>query len=1048
MPRKKPKSSTMSLVQPKPRYGFVFSCPDCGWRCNVGGVEDKRQFDRIVKSAQQTHSKQGCRSKRKSLQRSMHAAELAHTFVEQTTRQTTTSTTYGDISGASISSASFTTGKKYLIFITAQVDTSNVAGLQYIQTLHGTTAFADSECAMENNTTASRYTYQWWTVWTAVSGEGIKLQGKVESGTAGYDMMTMTAIKLSDDLTENTDWYHNEVAANTTLASTASTTNNATITFTPGTASHRWLILSKCRIGPGIEGATSVISEIVRTGEASSNTPIAQCEGEDGTNDRYILTLMRSDTLGAASNTYKETARYDGIAAVPVRTHSGIFALDLDKLRNATVNYEDATQEDIPTTVDYAHNIHTASITPDVAGDVWILGAVTVDWGGTGLYGKVRMQVDNSDQPPGQTTKAYQLMDSWDTTDQNPIFYSTVENLSAAAHTIDLDGSMEATGASRGTHLRSIMAVTMELPAGAGGLALVKVVNESISIAESVNRDLYDDFEQGSTYSLADNTDSPDNKWHCHYTGNGTVDVRTSDSSRRLYEKPQVSTTEFETHAALVTSNSSVKNLEIELDMKTIAQTRQNFPANNWETAWVMAYVDDFHHYYFTLKASGWELGKKDNDQSAEEQWFLATGLSPSANIGGTPQHVELKVDGDLITVTVDGVQLVQVRDDGVTVTNQVNGNTVYVPPQSGTLAGNKKAGLYNEDAEVTFDNVRLQSLAQPAYAHKRTVPEAVQISESVIAVIGRSKISPTESVEIDEATGKVLGATTLADETENISENIVRISHTVQNAPESVEIAEQAQKNMAISRNVGEAVQASESTNKALGAIRNVNETVQASEQTTKTLAQARNVSESMQVEETVITILGGMREGAESINIDESVNFIAGVNRIVPSDITLRLSGGASNTDPNSALGGAISGTEVVNNVINNLWDNIGPAEAEGGESEYRCVYIRNAHGTHSMDATEIWVSLDTPAADDIEIGLGTSAINGTEQTIADENTAPIGVTFSHADGEENAILVGNIPPEQHAAIWIKRTVSPAAPQHVDNSYQLMIQCLTNYG
>ena len=48
--------------------------------------------------------------------------------------------------------------------------------------------------------------------------------------------------------------------------------------------------------------------------------------------------------------------------------------------------------------------------------------------------------------------------------------------------------------------------------------------------------------------------------------------------------------------------------------------------------------------------------------------------------------------------------------------------------------------------------------------------------------------------------------------------------------------------------------------------------------------------------------------------------------------------------------------------------------------------------------MQNSVIWIASNTPSADTtIEIALGSSAVNGTEQTIANESTAPTGVTFS---------------------------------------------------
>lgn len=52
----------------------------------------------------------------------------------------------------------------------------------------------------------------------------------------------------------------------------------------------------------------------------------------------------------------------------------------------------------------------------------------------------------------------------------------------------------------------------------------------------------------------------------------------------------------------------------------------------------------------------------------------------------------------------------------------------------------------------------------------------------------------------------------------------------------------------------------------------------------------------------------------------------------------------------------------------------------------------------------------------------------MNGTEQTVANENTAPAGVTFLAAATEGAAVALGNIPPSQHRAVWIRRTINAA--------------------
>lgn len=149
-----------------------------------------------------------------------------------------------------------------------------------------------------------------------------------------------------------------------------------------------------------------------------------------------------------------------------------------------------------------------------------------------------------------------------------------------------------------------------------------------------------------------------------------------------------------------------------------------------------------------------------------------------------------------------------------------------------------------------------------------------------------------------------------------------------------------------------------------------------------------------------------------------------------IVAADIDFRLSGGAGNASPNASLGGVKSSTEIVDATLHNLFDVVSSAEASAGDVEYRCFYVHNAHGTLTLQNAVVYISSNTPSPDTTaDIGVGTAAVNGTEQTVADESTAPTGVTFSSAAGIGNALALGDIPAGQHRAVWVRRTVTAAA-------------------
>jgi hypothetical protein len=80
--------------------------------------------------------------------------------------------------------------------------------------------------------------------------------------------------------------------------------------------------------------------------------------------------------------------------------------------------------------------------------------------------------VDNSDQPSGQTTAAY-VFNTGHTGnslgDEVPTMLSTmVSSLSAASHTIDLDGAVSNTTSSPSAQQRQLLALPLELAANDG----------------------------------------------------------------------------------------------------------------------------------------------------------------------------------------------------------------------------------------------------------------------------------------------------------------------------------------------------------------------------------------------------------------------------------------------------------------------------------------------------------------------------------------------------------------------------------------------------
>ena len=145
-----------------------------------------------------------------------------------------------------------------------------------------------------------------------------------------------------------------------------------------------------------------------------------------------------------------------------------------------------------------------------------------------------------------------------------------------------------------------------------------------------------------------------------------------------------------------------------------------------------------------------------------------------------------------------------------------------------------------------------------------------------------------------------------------------------------------------------------------------------------------------------------------------------------ITSADIDWFLSGGAANSDPDASLGGAQSSTAWAGGVANDLFDDISGNENADSDVEYRCVYVENGHATLTAQSSVLYISAETAGGADIAIGLDPAGVDGTATTIADEDTAPVGVTFTAPTTEGTGLSIGDLTPGQSQAIWIRRTAA----------------------
>lgn len=90
-----------------------------------------------------------------------------------------------------------------------------------------------------------------------------------------------------------------------------------------------------------------------------------------------------------------------------------------------------------------------------------------------------------------------------------------------------------------------------------------------------------------------------------------------------------------------------------------------------------------------------------------------------------------------------------------------------------------------------------------------------------------------------------------------------------------------------------------------------------------------------------------------------------------ILPSDISFVLSGGTTNINANNSLGGDPSSTVIVNSILNNLFADVSPTDAEDGNIHYRCFYVFN-DGTETAYNIRVWIFDEVEDGSSIQLGV----------------------------------------------------------------------------
>lgn len=125
-------------------------------------------------------------------------------------------------------------------------------------------------------------------------------------------------------------------------------------------------------------------------------------------------------------------------------------------------------------------------------------------------------------------------------------------------------------------------------------------------------------------------------------------------------------------------------------------------------------------------------------------------------------------------------------------------------------------------------------------------------------------------------------------------------------------------------------------------------------------------------------------------------------------------------------SSLPGANASTTVtIARNLNNVFDDIAAADSLAGDIEYRWLWMTNA-GSSTLSSIKLFIKTPTGGPDAIAIGLNPAGVNDVPSTLANENTAPSGVTFSAPTTATAGLSMGTMAAGDDYAFCIRRTIT----------------------
>ncbi len=393
--------------------------------------------------------------------------EIAHLRDFVSSEQTTTSSTFSSTT-CTIADTAFVATGKYLIIASGLIGGDDTNQLCEMRLVHASTVFKGSLSVEEPRVAASTGFFEdWGGFWIFDQPETretitIQFRSTDDTTTARADLLSLIAIRLDDDLVENTDWWwaeDDDIASPVAL----STGPFATKTITT-TTDDDYLVLGHIQVDyASLSGSGTPLLRIAGTTYNKKS-----CEGEDTAEFESVLNVAYYTEPSGQSRVFDihGTGSQDhAYSQVFVLKLNGVFA-DYAGVHNAGT---------VAGSTDYTE---LAGVAPVLATtqDVLLLAWSALD-ASAARYPRSRLQEGGADEITSGTNYQAQTHDN---RDEHAFWLTDIQNITSGTKDFDFDSQLN--GSSGSWQYRNLITLGLELFAAGAGSASPATIARSFAL--------------------------------------------------------------------------------------------------------------------------------------------------------------------------------------------------------------------------------------------------------------------------------------------------------------------------------------------------------------------------------------------------------------------------------------------------------------------------------------------------------------------------------------------------------------------------------------